>query len=161
MKVVLLGVLLAAPGLALACGGKGEQTASTDAKSSQPVAGPQVVLAAASDASADPSSCAKKAGLVGANCSYSTGMMAQRVLEEGKPWTFTGALSPSSNTLKSKVAAPFTTGPDRAVNVVANEVVEQLVGSGASAQRVTLDGKLLEVDGVQYFVATAFRTPNA
>ena len=64
---LLLG--LAAPSIALACPGKGDTTTAS---------------AHVDAASPDAASCAKKAALVGSACSYSTGMMASRVLEQGK-----------------------------------------------------------------------------
>ena len=107
-------------------------------------------------ADADPAHCAKKAELVGANCSWSTGTMAQRVLEEGTPWTYTGGLAKAENVLDSRVAAPFTVGPDRDIYVVANAVLDQV---SETEQRMTLEGRKLEVDGVTYFVATNFLAP--
>ena len=110
---------------------------------------------------ADPASCAKKAELVGSNCAYSTGMMAQRVLSEGATFTYTGTLAESTNQLSSHVASPFTVGaPDVAVHVVANEVVETLSSSGLAAQRVNLEGKVLEVEGVKYLVVTGYQASN-
>ena len=107
-------------------------------------------------ATADPTHCATKAALVGANCSWSTGTMAQRVLEEGKPWTYTGSLDKSENILESRVAAPFTVGPDQDIFVVANAVLDQI----DAQNRLTLEGRKLEVDGVHYFVATNFAVPS-
>lgn len=146
---------LSTPGLALACGGK----KSADGEATQHAAAHGDAArheAAPSSAAIDPTHCAKKAELVGSNCSYSTGMMAQRVLEEGKPFTYTGTLASSANVLKSRVAAPYTIGATNELHVVANEVVERLLSDGADQARVTLAGRVLEVDGVQYFVATEF-----
>ncbi len=152
VKIALLSVGLLAPGLALACGGaKGDKTASA----ATPAA---TELAAVSEK--DPTACAKKASLVGANCSYTTGMMAQRVLAEGSAWSFTGHLNASGNALGSHVAAPFTVGPD-AVNVVANEVLETVTEKGLADQRLSVDGKRLEVDGVTYFVLTGYAVPSS
>ena len=152
MNRALIVAALLAPASAFACGGKSQVAA--DAK--EPAA-EQLAAAAA----VDPTHCAKKSDLVGANCSYATGMMAQRVLEEGKSWNFTGTMTAATNELDSRVAAPFTVGPSGAVNVVANEVIENLVESDASAKRVALTGKLLEVDGVTYFVATQYNAANS
>jgi len=147
-RTVLLGFALTAPGLAFACGGS--KTAAADTQKMQ-------VAAAAVDAS----HCAKKSELVGANCSYTTGLMAQRVLEEGENWSYTGTLVESSNKLESRVAAPFTVGPKDGINVVANEVVEGIVLAGAASGRLALSGKLLEVDGIRYFVATTYKAGNS
>jgi hypothetical protein len=110
---------------------------------------------------ADPAHCARKADLMGASCSYSTNMMAQRVLDEGEHYSFTGRLQPSKNALSSRVAAPFTMGPERGTYVVANEVIEELALDESTAHRLTLEGMVLEVEGVSYFVATGYRQPNS
>lgn len=136
---------LLAPGVALACGNDPNCACKHGAEQAA--------------AAADPAACAKKAELVGGNCSYTTGMMAQRVLSEGKPWTFTGRLVKDDNALDSHVAAPFVVGPDR-VHVVANEVIETMSASGATASRVTVEGRLLEVDGLRYFVITRYDASN-
>ena len=107
----------------------------------------------------DPAACAKRAELVGGACSYTTSAMASRVLSEGKPWAFEGHLEASGNALDSHVAAPFRVGPE-GVHVVANQVLEALVGSGAHTARVILEGRRLEIDGVKYFVVTTFRRPS-
>jgi len=153
MTRILLVAALAMPTASWACGGKNKATATADAE----VQATEQVAAAA----IDPTHCAKKGSLVGANCSYATGMMAQRVLEEGKPYTYTGSLAQAGNALESRVAAPYTVGPDAEINVVANEVIESLVDAGNGDKRVEISGKLLEVDGITYFVATAFEDINS
>lgn len=150
MPRVLLVAALLVPSASFACGGKKKVADNSQAQAEQMVVAKAV----------DPTHCAKKAELVGANCSYATGMMAQRVLEEGKSWSFTGSLAATTNELDSRVAAPYTVGPQGDINVIANEVIESLVTSSKDSERVALQGKLLEVDGVQYFVATTFSASN-
>jgi hypothetical protein len=152
MRALVVGTLLIAPGLAFACGGKKSSDSHTDCDTAT----------AAAAAAADPAHCARKAELVGSkNCSYTTGMMAQRVLDDGAPYTYVGRLSVSDNTLESRVAAPFTLGPeDDRIHVVANEVIDLLEQHGATQRRVDLQGKVLEVDGITYFVATAVNPGN-
>ncbi len=141
----LIGAGWLVPQVALACPGKNcEDCAHADE----------------AEAASDPAACAKKAELVGGSCSYSTGMMAQRVLSEGRPWTFTGTLVESGGRLDSHVAAPFVVGPEK-VNVIANEVLESLTSSGAHGGRVGLEGRVLEVEGVKYFVVTRYRPENS
>jgi hypothetical protein len=153
MKTMLLGLSLAAlPASALACGGK--KTAQTTPNADQTTA------AIAPDASkASPSACAKNTSFVGKNCSYTTGMMAQRVLAEGQSWSFTGLLKSTENALDSHVAAPFLVGTD--VNVIGNEVIEKLASAGLTSSRVAIDGRLIEVDGVKYFVLTQYQPANS
>lgn len=149
VKVLVLGIGLIAPGLALACGGSKDCGSCAHHADTEKAAGEKTAAAS------DPTACAKKAELVGGACSYTTGMMAQRVLNDGTPWSYTGSLAKTTTDLESQVAAPFTVGPEK-VNVVANEVLESLTTAGAHAGRVGLEGKLLEVDGVKYFVLTSF-----
>lgn len=103
-------------------------------------------------ASLDATACAKKAALVGSSCSYSTGMMASRVLEQGKSFTYTGRLQPKEDKLESNIAAPFAIGAE-GYRVIANEVLESVEDTD---ERMTWKGKILEVDGVTYFVVTGF-----
>lgn len=139
MSRIALLMALVAPASAFACPGKGAGTLTS------------------TEAAADPAACAKKAELVGDACSYTTGMMAQRVLTEGKPWTYTGRMARFEGKLSSHVAAAYTVGPD-AVYVVANEVVESL--SSQADGRVALEGRVLDVDGTRYFVVTSFAAGN-
>ncbi|MEZ4240091.1 MAG: hypothetical protein R3F59_28865 [Myxococcota bacterium] len=82
-------------------------------------------------------------------------MMAQQVLSDGQPYTYVGHLVPSDRVLASKVAAPYTIGPDGTIFVIANEVLDDLLARGGEGARLQLAGRLLEVDDVTYFVATA------
>ncbi|MBX2800070.1 MAG: hypothetical protein KTR31_20500 [Myxococcales bacterium] len=105
----------------------------------------------------DPSGCAKRAELVGAgNCSYSTSMMASKVLDEGAPYTYLGRLTQSTNNLETRVAAPFTIGPNAEIHVIANEVLGRLDRLANARTRLDLRGKILEVEGHRYFVITEF-----
>jgi hypothetical protein len=107
----------------------------------------------------DPARSARRPELVGPeSCSWTTSVMAQRVLEQGTPWTYVGKLSASLEALPSRVASPFTVGPDQRIHVVANQILEQLPREATA--RVELTGRVLEVDGITYFVATAL-TPAA
>lgn len=131
---IAVGFGLALPLSALACPPRSE-TAQTEASHAQ-------------HAAADAGACAKSTDLVGSGCSYTTGMMAQRILAEGGDFAFTGNLTRVEDHLDSHVAAPFVVGEN--VRVVANEVIE----TAPLDSRVALTGKRLEVNGVQYFVVT-------
>ena len=76
-KIAFVVVGLSAPAVALACGGAKSSTASTSTET------PTMAAAAKADATG----CAKSASLVGANCKYTTGKMAQRVVAEGDEWS--------------------------------------------------------------------------
>jgi hypothetical protein len=128
------------PAAALACPGKTDLAQADQAK---------VQLASTQ---VDATRCAKKASLVGENCSYSTGMMAQRVHAEGKDTSLTSVrLAKQDDMLSSHVAAPYQVGD---MYVIANEVVEQISDPSAS---LALSGKVLEVDGVKYLLVTSFK----
>lgn len=148
MRQSILAVALLAPGLAFACPGKTADASASDATHAH---------AHQSAADLDASACAKKADLVGSACSYSTGIMASRVLEQGKAFTYTGTLQASEAKLDSQVAAPYTIGPNK-IHVIANEVVEAVADPSA---RMSWSGKMLEVDGVTYFVLTTYEKASA
>lgn len=143
MRFPILAALALSSTTALACPGKtATAAASTDETSV---------------ASLDATACAKKASLVGSSCSYSTGMMASRVLEQGKSFSFTGRLQAEEEKLESNVAAPFAIGAD-GYRVIANEVLESVADTEA---RLLWKGKVLEVDGITYFVVTDFEKAQA
>ena len=108
----------------------------------------------------DPAVGAHMAQLIGGNCTQTTGLVAKQVLDDGRPWAFTGRLVPTENDLHSEVAAPFAVGPN-GVNVIANEVLEELLRFDLADDRLALEGRVLGVDGVQYFVVTDFRQSNS
>jgi hypothetical protein len=124
----------------------------------QSAAAPAVNAAATMDV-AVASHSARAGELIGSNCSYTTGMMARRVLEEGQDWSYVGTLEATGNNLGSMVAVPYT-APD-GVNVIANELVELMSSDGHLRSRLSLTGKLLEVDGVRYVVLVSFKVINA
>jgi len=130
----------------------------TSAHMEQNSAAPAVTAAASMDVTAASHS-ARAGELIGSNCSYTTGMMARRVLEEGQDWSYVGTLAPTGNNLGSMVAVPYT-APD-GVNVIANELVELMSADGYLRSRLSLTGKLLEVDGVRYVVLVSFKVINA
>lgn len=130
----------------------------TTARVAPSAAAPAVVAAASLDVTAA-SHAARTGELIGSNCSYTTGMMARRVLEEGHDWAYVGDLAPSSNNLGSMVAVPYTAA--EGVNIIANELVEVMSVDGHVGSRLSLAGKVLEVDGVRYVVLTSYKVVNA
>ncbi len=96
--------------------------------------------------------CARSQTLVGDACSFMTGMTARRVLDEGVPWTWAGALTP--RTIEGEIAAPFgAAGEER---VLATELVESLVTAQHAASLCLFIGRSLEIDGVTWVVLTAY-----
>ncbi|MEQ1570917.1 MAG: hypothetical protein ABMA64_35130 [Myxococcota bacterium] len=131
---------LALPSSALAC--PGAETASLASTATQTVT------------AADPTHCAKNASLVGTNCSWSTGAMAQRVQAEGRDTAITTRLAAQTAALDSKVAAPYRAGD---LYVIANTVIE----AANPSDTLSMTGKVLEVDGVKYLLVTSFSKSNS
>jgi hypothetical protein len=144
LRTTVLMFAISIPGAAFACSGH------DDMASTSPTAAKTTV------AQADATRCAKKASLVGENCSYSTGKMAQRVNTEGKDTTLTSVhFEKHDAMLDSHVAVPYKVAD---MYVIANEVVEQIADPTAS---MALSGKVLEVDGVKYLLVTSFKKASA
>ncbi len=102
------------------------------------------------------------APMIGSNCSYSTGLMARRVLGEGRDWTFVGQLDPTANDLASHVATPYRTrSAGQAAFLVATELLERLLAEDRTEATLALSGRTLEVDGVTYVVLTSYRVINS
>ena len=141
LRTAVLTFAIALPGVAFSCSGHTDMASATAEAKATPAM-----------TQADATRCAKKASLVGENCSYSTGMMAQRVHAEGKDTSLTSVtLTKQDQMLESHVAAPYQVAD---MYVIANEVVEQIADPSAS---MALSGKVLEVDGVKYLLVTSFK----
>ena len=133
-------------------------SAQSAGPASGPVSGSGGPAAAASLDATEASHCARAGELIGSNCSYTTGTMARRVIEDGVDWAWEGALEASANDLTSLVAAPFTVRGS--THVIANELVALLLTDGLARARLSLVGRFLEVDGVRYVVLTSFKVIN-
>ena len=144
LRTMLLGLLCTGVVVASPMPDSGATELSSSNKSSAP----------------DPAVCAQETRLLGSSCARTTGQVAKQVLKEGRPMVFTGRLVPTENALETNVAAPYSVGPN-AVNVVANEVLEELVRFELLDYRVALEGRILDVDGVQYFVLTDFQQSSS
>lgn len=110
--------------------------------------------AASEEAAAHP---ATRASLIGANCSYTTGSMARRVMAEGVDWSAEDRLEPAANSLETRVAVPYVLHQDPSTYVVASELLQVVPDPARSRHRLAMSGRTLEVDGVRYVVLTAFR----
>lgn len=95
--------------------------------------------------------------LLHGGCPMATGAVVKRVLDEGTPWTYSGTLRPGENI--AQVATPFLAGPD-SVKVVANQVLEAWAGEKPD-QKATFEGRRLDVDGIVYFVITAYSAASS
>ncbi|MBM4368337.1 MAG: hypothetical protein FJ102_19140 [Deltaproteobacteria bacterium] len=102
------------------------------------------------------------APMIGSNCSYSTGLMARRVLGEGRDWTFVGQLDRTANDLASHVATPYRTrSAGQPAFLVATELLERLLAEDRTEATLALSGRTLDVDGVTYVVLTSYRVVNS
>ncbi|MBM4389569.1 MAG: hypothetical protein FJ090_00495 [Deltaproteobacteria bacterium] len=102
------------------------------------------------------------APMIGSNCSYSTGLMARRVLGEGRDWTFVGQVEPTANDLASHVATPYRTrSAGQSAFLVATELLERLLAEDRTDATLALSGRTLDVDGVTYVVLTSYRVVNS
>ncbi len=146
MRSLVIGVALMVSGVALACGGQ------TCAKCSDAHANVKEV-----SHSTNPTACAKRADLVGSACSYATGMMAQRVVSEGQDVSYQGTLAKVSAAGKSRIATPYSIGPKASMQVIANEILEEIVERKLTDKALAFKGKMLEVEGIQYFVLLGYQ----
>lgn len=105
----------------------------------------------------NPTACAKRADLVGSACSYATGMMAQRVVTEGQEMSYQGTLAKVAAAGKSRIATPYSIGPKSGLQVIANEILEEIVDRKLAGKALAFKGKMLEVEGVQYFVLLGYQ----
>lgn len=100
---------------------------------------------------------ATSARLVGSACSYTTSLMARRVMEQGSEWSAEGALVASPAVHDSLVAAPYTLASDDSVHVLATDFLEALLVSRAAGPTLALTGRQMEVSGVRYVVLLSYR----
>lgn len=103
---------------------------------------------------------ATDAALLRASCSFATGVMARRVVEEGADWAAVTRLVPAPDVLENHVAAPFAVEGDPGLRVVATEVLQLLSEGKRLAVPLALAGRVLEVGEVRYLVLTAYREVN-
>ncbi len=102
----------------------------------------------------------RSASLMGASCSFKTGMMARRVVAEGDVYAYVGTLQEQDGDEVDEVSCPYRIGGDDGACVVANELVEHLAGADLAGVELSVEGRILEVDGVRYVVLTAY-SPSA
>lgn len=94
--------------------------------------------------------------MVGPTCTFRTGVMARRVMAEGSEYAFVGRLQASGQT-PGDVACPYMVGGQEDTCVVASELVEHMQSQGLANGELSLEGRLLEIDGVRYVVLTAYK----
>ncbi len=113
----------------------------------------------ADDVAAHP---AHGADLLGGNSAYATGLMARRVISDGRDWSFTGQIVPGENDLGSHVAVPFRVAANDGAWLVATELLENLVDGGHGSATLKLAGRSFKgEDGVLYVVLTSYKVINS
>jgi len=100
---------------------------------------------------------ASSARLVNGGSSYSTGLLARRVMEQGTDWASSGSLASAELDPDATVAIPYTLADDTNVHILATELVESLSNANDVGQPLAMSGRLMEVDGVRYVVLTSYR----
>lgn len=109
----------------------------------------------------DPSAPARSPSLLDGACSFTTSVVASRVLDEGESWSYTGTLQRTQTPPGTHVSAPYTVGPSGDVHIVATELLDSLVSDELDTQRLDLQGKRLEVGNIDYFVLTNVAASSA
>jgi hypothetical protein len=105
---------------------------------------------------------ARRSGLLGAGDAFSTSLAARRVLREGREWTWVGSLRPAGSQPGDEVAAPYLAPEaDAGPLVLATELLELALNSGVLSRRVSLAGRVLEVDGQALAVVTSYRVMSS
>jgi hypothetical protein len=108
----------------------------------------------------DATHCAKSDGVIGAHCSYATGIMARRVMEQGGDEHLTASIVALHDDVPGGVSARYRLEDDPNSRVLVNELVEQMVHSNHVGIPMNLEAKELDVDGIHYYVLTAYEVPN-
>lgn len=105
---------------------------------------------------------AHSAAILGPNPAWTTGLMARRVVEDGRDWSFTGQIVPTTNDLPSQVSAPYRTQVNLGAMLVGTELLENLVLGGHASSTLKLAGRSLKgEDGVLYVVLTWYQVINS
>ena len=104
----------------------------------------------------DPTSPARSGAMLGSACSYRTATIARRVMAQGADYAYVGSLQ-SNTEAQGEVACPFRVGGQLKTCVVASELVEHLAGETVESEALSLEGRILEIDGVRYVVLTAYQ----
>lgn len=100
--------------------------------------------------------------LLGDHSAWSTGLLARRVVADGRDWRFTGQIIRSSNDLVAGVAAPYRLQSAEGAWILATELLEALVASGHAGATLELAGRRFKGDDGEYIVVlTSWRVINS
>jgi len=102
------------------------------------------------------------ADILGPNPMWTTGLMARRVMMDGRDWSFTGQIIATGNDLPSRVATPYRTQANDGAMLVGTELLENLVLGGHAGATLKLAGRSLKGDdGIVYVVITWYQVINS
>jgi hypothetical protein len=146
-RLAVLGGVMGSQPMAVACPWEDASKASAASSAPATAAVAQVLAPAA----------ARSAELIGMNCSFTTAVTARRVVAEGSDYSFVGPLLLDDNNLGTGVAAPYRVGMSGDIWVVATDVLERVVEAGDVGLELSLQGKMLTVDGRRLLVLTDYR----
>lgn len=105
---------------------------------------------------------ARRAALLGNADAAATALAARRVVREGQEWTWAGHLRPAALGATAEWATPFqASATDGGPLLLGTELVELLVNAGASRRRLSLAGRVLDIDGQPLAVVTSYRVLGA
>lgn len=105
---------------------------------------------------------AHSAALLGGHSSYATGLMARRVISDGRDWSFAGQIIAGASDPAGRVAAPYRTATNDGALLVATELLETIVRAGYDGATLKLAGRGFKgEDGVTYVVLTSYKVINS
>lgn len=101
------------------------------------------------------------AELLGRHSAWSTGLLARRVISEGRDWEYTGQLARTANDLVAGVAAPYRVQGAEGGWVLATELLEALVLAGHAGATLEIAGRRFKSEeGESFVVLTSWRVIN-
>lgn len=96
--------------------------------------------------------CGRDVPLHTESCSYSTGNLARRAVEEGLPWQQTTALEAVSSPPNPMVFTPVLANPQDPSYLIGTAFLERVTAAFPLDNPLLLSGRSLEVDGVRFVV---------
>lgn len=100
------------------------------------------------------------ARVLGTEYTWRTGVLARRAWQEGAPYAFVGVLQRGGADAPPDVACPLTAGGPEGACVLATALVERLMAEVPLDRELSVEGRIIEVDGIRYVVLTAVRPPH-
>ncbi len=99
----------------------------------------------------------RAAQVLGTDYTWRTGVLARQAWQQGAPYAFVGVLQPTTPQAAGDIACPLRIGGQDGTCVLATELVEHLAAEGSPDIELSVEGRILEVDGIRYVVLTAYQ----